>query len=70
MAIEAIGMTPNDSHHAICVAALDAGFHVICDKPLTTDLVTAVDLARKVKSTSAEFCLPAGGSTRLASAHR
>ncbi len=50
-------MTPNDSHHAICVAALDAGFHVICDKPLTTDLVTAVDLTRKVKSTSAEFCL-------------
>src|SRR6266436_4762551 len=38
-------MTPNDSHHAIC------------DKSLTTDLVTAVDLARKVKSTSAEFCL-------------
>jgi Oxidoreductase family, C-terminal alpha/beta domain/Branched-chain amino acid transport system / permease component/Oxidoreductase family, NAD-binding Rossmann fold len=50
-------MTPNDSYHAICVAALDAGFHLICDKPLTTDLVTAVDLARKVKSTSAEFCL-------------
>src|ERR1700757_2957764 len=50
-------MTPNDSHYKICTLALDFGFHVICDKPLTTDLVTAVDLARKVKSTGAEFCL-------------
>src|SRR5690349_4873393 len=28
-------MTPNDSHYEICAAALDAGFHIICDKPLT-----------------------------------
>ena len=27
-------MTPNDSHHAICAAALEQGFDVICDKPL------------------------------------
>lgn len=26
-------VTPNDSHAAISCAALDAGFHVICDKP-------------------------------------
>jgi predicted dehydrogenase len=50
-------MTPNDSHYEICSAALDAGFHVLCDKPLTTDLATAVSLARKVKATGAEFCL-------------
>ena len=50
-------MTPNDSHHEICMAALDAGFHIICDKPLTTDLTTAANLARKVKATGAEFCL-------------
>ena len=50
-------MTPNDSHHGICSQALDAGFYVICDKPLTTDLVYAVSLARKVKATGAEFCL-------------
>ena len=31
-------MTPNDSHYEICAAALDGGFHIICDKPLTTDL--------------------------------
>jgi predicted dehydrogenase len=50
-------MTPNDSHYEICAAALDAGFHIICDKPLTTDLATAVDLARKVRATGTEFCL-------------
>src|SRR5215469_2754817 len=50
-------MTPNDSHYEICTAALDAGFHVICDKPLTTNLATAVDLVRKVKETGAEFCV-------------
>ena len=36
---------------------MDAGFHVICDKPLTTDLDSAVSLARKVKEAGAEFCL-------------
>jgi predicted dehydrogenase len=50
-------MTPNDSHYEICVAALDAGFHIICDKPLTTNVATVVDLARKVKATGSEFCL-------------
>jgi predicted dehydrogenase len=50
-------MTPNDSHYEICAAALDAGFHIICDKPLTTDLATAMQLARKVRATGAEFCL-------------
>jgi predicted dehydrogenase len=50
-------MTPNDSHYDICSSALDAGFHVVCDKPLTTDLISAVSLARKVKATGLEFCL-------------
>ena len=50
-------MTPNDSHYDICSLALDAGFHVVCDKPLTADLTSAVSLARKVKATGLEFCL-------------
>jgi predicted dehydrogenase len=50
-------MTPNDSHYQICTEALDAGFHIICDKPLTTELATAKELARKVRATGAEFCL-------------
>jgi predicted dehydrogenase len=36
---------------------LDAGFHIICDKPLTTDLASAVSLAKKVKNSGLEFCL-------------
>jgi predicted dehydrogenase len=50
-------MTPNDSHYEICTGALEAGFHIICDKPLTTNLATAIDLARKVRATRAEFCV-------------
>lgn len=50
-------MTPNGSHHAICSAALERGFDVICDKPLTTSLADAVDLVRRVRATGRVFCL-------------
>lgn len=50
-------MTPNDSHFAICMKALDAGFHTICDKPVTTELAQAQQLAAKVQSTGLEFCV-------------
>lgn len=50
-------MTPNDSHHPIAHAALDAGFDVICDKPLTTSLERALALVRKVRETGLVFCL-------------
>lgn len=39
-------VTPNKSHHAIAKAFLEAGFHVVCDKPLTTTLEDAEDLCR------------------------
>ena len=39
-------VTPNHLHyHAPAKAFLEAGFHVICDKPLTTTLANALDLA-------------------------
>src|SRR3970040_2925536 len=41
-------MTPNDSHHRYALAALDRGFDVICDKPMTNTLYQALDIARKV----------------------
>lgn len=50
-------LTPNDSHHAICMAALDAGIHVLCEKPITNDSATACALAQKVADTGLEFCV-------------
>ncbi len=37
-------VTPNHLHHPAARACLDAGFHVICDKPLTTTVADAEDL--------------------------
>ena len=50
-------MTPNDSHHAYAIDALDRGFDVICDKPMTNTLDEAMDLLGKVRSTGLVFCL-------------
>ncbi len=50
-------MTPNDSHHAVCMMALEKGFHVICDKPLATDTTQAQEIAQQVARTGAEFCV-------------
>lgn len=44
-------MTPNDSHFDYAAAALDAGFDVICDKPLTNDFESAQALARRARET-------------------
>ncbi len=49
--------TPNDTHFPIAKAALEAGFHVICDKPLTTRLADAEQLAKLVQQTGAVFTL-------------
>ncbi|MDQ0094182.1 Gfo/Idh/MocA family protein [Paeniglutamicibacter psychrophenolicus] len=38
--------TPNTTHHALAAAALRAGKHVICEKPLTTTLADALELDR------------------------
>jgi predicted dehydrogenase len=39
-------VTPNHLHHAVARAFLEAGFDVVCDKPLTTTLIDAEDLCR------------------------
>jgi predicted dehydrogenase len=41
-------VTPNDSHFAIAQAALEAGLHVMSDKPATRDLAEARGLAEAV----------------------
>lgn len=50
-------MTPNDSHHRYVMEALDKGFHVICDKPLTNTLEDAGEIVTKVKDTGLAFVL-------------
>jgi predicted dehydrogenase len=50
-------VTPNHLHHAPAKAFLEAGIHVICDKPLTTKLEDALDLADTVKRTGLVFGL-------------
>ena len=47
--IEAVAIvTPNHLHFPAAMAFLNAGIHVICDKPLTTSLADAEALAAKV----------------------
>lgn len=50
-------MTPNDSHYEYAVAALERGFDVICDKPMTNTLENAEKLHQKVAESSLVFCL-------------
>jgi predicted dehydrogenase len=50
-------MTPNDSHHALCAAALEAGFHVICDKPLANTLRDALDIVERCKASGRLLCV-------------
>lgn len=38
--------TPNDSHAAIAIAALKAGKHVICEKPIASTLSDAKEMAK------------------------
>lgn len=53
---EAIAVvTPNHVHFAPARAALEAGFHVICDKPLTTTLEDAKALAETAARTAKVF---------------
>jgi len=50
-------VTPNHVHHAVAKAFLDAGIHVICDKPMTTTVADAEDLVARVERTGLVFGL-------------
>jgi predicted dehydrogenase len=56
--IDAVAIvTPNHLHARIATAFLDAGIHVICDKPMTTTVDDALDLVRTVRRTGLVFGL-------------
>jgi predicted dehydrogenase len=48
-------ITPNNTHYPIAKAFLEHGIHVICDKPLTTELQDALDLQQSVRRTGLVF---------------
>ena len=50
-------VAPNHVHHAAARAFLDAGFHVICDKPLARTLEEAEDLAAALARSGRLFVL-------------
>lgn len=45
--------TPPELHHQQVQAALDAGRHVLCEKPLTDTLESTIDLTRRVEDEGA-----------------
>ncbi len=50
-------VTPNRAHYPAAMATLQAGFHVVCDKPMTFNLDEARKLVKKVQQTRKLFCL-------------
>ncbi|HBY88804.1 MAG TPA: oxidoreductase [Colwellia sp.] len=50
-------VTPNHMHYPVACAALNAGFHVISDKPATLDLNEAIKLSKLVEETNLLFGL-------------
>ena len=49
--------TPNNLHFPVAKAFLEAGIHVVCDKPMTFDLAEAEELVRIVEKSGVIFAL-------------
>jgi len=50
-------VTPNHMHFPVAKAFLEAGFHIICDKPMTNTLANAEELCRMVARRDTVFAL-------------
>lgn len=50
-------VTPNHNHFEIAKTFITAGFHIVCDKPMTTTLADAEELCRLVKKHNVVFAL-------------
>ena len=56
--IDAVSIvTPNAAHASAAIAFMDAGIPVICDKPLTTNLQDAEDIAAAARRSGVPFIL-------------
>jgi predicted dehydrogenase len=61
--IDAVAITtPNDTHYAFAVAALDAGLDVVGDKPVTHDFQEACDLVARTRRGGRIFAVAHGYS--------
>lgn len=49
--------TPNHTHFDIARSAVEAGFNVICDKPMTFDLAQAEELVKTVEASGVVFAV-------------
>lgn len=49
--------TPNHTHFEVAKAAAEAGFNVVCDKPLTFDLAQAEELLKVVEKSGVVFAV-------------
>ena len=56
--IDAVAIvTPNHLHMPMSVAALEAGFHVMCEKPMALNLAEAKAIAEAVAASNRQFAL-------------
>ena len=56
--IDLVGITtPNHTHFAIAKTFAEAGFNVVCDKPMTFDLAEAEELVKIVETTGVVFAV-------------
>jgi len=50
-------VTPNHLHAPMAIAALDAGFHVLCEKPMAMNVAEAEAIAAAVSASGRQFAL-------------
>jgi len=56
--IDAVAIvTPNHLHAPMAIAALNAGFHVMCEKPIAMSLAEAQDIAKAARDSGRHFAL-------------
>lgn len=48
-------VTPNHLHYPVCKEFIEAGFHIVCDKPMTRTIEEAEELVKLVKSSGILF---------------